>query len=91
MIEIFQVKYPNEVLFRLKPKRRYSNLHAKDYISLVRELSDEGLLELVPASANLYQTVSESDFVLAFPFTSPALIAKELQRDAIYLSLGITG
>jgi polysaccharide biosynthesis PFTS motif protein len=91
LIEFFQVKYPNQVVFRLKPKRRYSDLHAKDYISLVRRLSEESLLELVPASANLYQIISGSDLVLAFPFTSPALIARELQIDSFYLSTGIKG
>jgi hypothetical protein len=45
----------------------------------------------LPASANLYQTISQSDLVLAIPFTSPALLGKELGVNSFFVSTGIEG
>ena len=50
-----------------------------------------GKITRLSASANLYQTISKSDLVLAIPFTSPALIARELEVNSLFVSIGIDG
>lgn len=82
-------KYPGIVQIRIKPKREYSKTHSLIYISKLKEVSNRLPISLIPASANLYKSVSESDFVLAFPFSSPAILAKELCVSSAFLSTGI--
>jgi hypothetical protein len=49
------------------------------------------MIQVLPCSANLYQTVSVSDLVLAIPYTSPAILSKELGVDSCFVSIGIIG
>jgi polysaccharide biosynthesis PFTS motif protein len=86
-----QFKYPDKVLIQLKPKRKYHKSHSKSYISAVKEAEKKQMIQVLPCSANLYQTVSVSDLVLAIPYTSPAILSKELGVDSCFVSIGIIG
>jgi polysaccharide biosynthesis PFTS motif protein len=91
LIDYLEVKYPGRVIVQIKPKREYSQFHSKKYISLVKILSKQSVVKRLPASANLYQTISRSDLVLAVPFTSPALLGRELNVNSFYVSIGCDG
>jgi polysaccharide biosynthesis PFTS motif protein len=83
--------YPGKFQLRIKPKRKYSKVHSKTYISKIHELSKNRCVELISPVSNLYQVVSESDFVLAIPFSSPAVLAKELGVRSAFIATGIVG
>lgn len=84
-------KYAGKFQLRLKPKREYSKVHSKAYVSKVQELSKHGYVEVISPGANLYEVVSESDYVLAPPFSSPAVLAKELGVKSNFIATGIVG
>jgi polysaccharide biosynthesis PFTS motif protein len=75
---------------RLKPKRDYikaKNLnifHNQDYVQLLDTYQKAKMLTLLPADSNLYEVISMSDIVIGIPFTSPVLIAKELNIPCFY-------
>jgi hypothetical protein len=83
--------YPGKFLLRIKPKRKYSKVHSRAYISKIHELSKHENVELLSPRVNLYQVVSESDFILAVPFSSPAVLAKELGVRSAFIATGIVG
>lgn len=91
LIDLLEVKYPGRTIVRVKPKRKYSKYHSRKYISLLRTSAMQNKTRCLPASANLYQTISQSDLVLAIPFTSPALLGKELGVNSYFVSIGIEG
>lgn len=91
LIDHLEVKYPGRTIVRVKPKRKYSKYHSRKYISLLRTSTILNKAKCLPASANLYQTISQSDLVLAIPFTSPALLGKELHVNSYFVSTGIEG
>lgn len=77
----------SEFELKLKPKRLYSRVHSKSYIRLIEKLSTHRNVKLLPPRTNLYELISQSDFVLAVPFSSTALIAKELGIPTAYVCL----
>jgi len=91
LIDFLEAKYPNLVIVRIKPKRKYSRYHSKDYISVVNTASKQMKIKCLSPSSNLYQTISQSDLVLAIPFTSPALLGRELGVNSYFVSTGIDG
>jgi polysaccharide biosynthesis PFTS motif protein len=91
LIDHLEAKYPGRTIVRVKPKRKYSKYHAEKYISLLTSSTKQNKIKGLPASANLYQTISQSDLVLAIPFTSPALLGKELGVNSYFVSTGIDG
>ncbi len=91
LIDYLELKHAGRVTVQVKQKRKYSQSHSKKYISLVKISSKQMKIKRLPASANLYQTISKSDLVLAFPFTSPALVGKELKVDSLFVSIGCDG
>jgi polysaccharide biosynthesis PFTS motif protein len=76
-----------DIVMNVKPKRSYSRLHSKKYIKIIDTISKDGRVNLLPSRTNLYELISESDFVFAVPFSSPALIAKELGVPTAYVCL----
>lgn len=91
IVEILGEKYPEKMLVQIKPKRKYSKFYSKEYISLVKISSRLMKIKCLSASANIYRTISKTDLVLAIPFTSPALVAKELKINSFFVSTGIDG
>ncbi len=76
--------FGTKVEFRIKPKRAYGATHSKKYQANVVQLSKDIGIKILNPYANLYSIVSQSDTVIATPWTSPAVLAKELRTDAIY-------
>lgn len=89
--EMISQKYPNRLVLCIKPKRQYFKYHSEGYISIVKRATQLQQVRFLSPTSNLYATITKSDLVLAIPFTSPALIAKELNVKQIFVSTGIEG
>jgi polysaccharide biosynthesis PFTS motif protein len=82
-----QDQFGDSILFRIKPKRAYSSKHSKLYIEKIKIAAAQGKIILLNSNSNLYGVISESDLVIAVPFTSPAVIAKEMGTPSVYLAV----
>ena len=72
----------------LKPKRKYTPLHSRDYLAFLDNSSKNGLIEILEPELDLYKTISESRLSICYPFSSPAIIAKELEIPTAYFLSG---
>ena len=81
-----QNEFGEYLKIRVKPKRKYSKLHSQNYTKRILEAVEVGAVELLDHATNLYSAISESDIVLSVPFTSPSVIAKELDIPTFYCS-----
>ena len=79
--------YGNKVKVRIKPKRTHSPRHSKKYIEQIVKGSLENHYELLSPSANLYEVISQSDLVIATPWTSPAGLAREMALDSVFFAI----
>lgn len=68
----------------LKPKRHYSKIHSEKYIQFLKELAKNKIIEIEKSERDIFTLISQSKLVVCIPFTSPALIAKELRVPVIY-------
>ena len=74
----------------LKPKRAYGrNLrgglsHSSEYIELLRKLHKLNSIELLKPDVDLYQLVGSASLVIGIPFTSPVILAKELNIPSFF-------
>ncbi len=78
--------YGNKIIFRLKPKRTYGKFHSQRYVVRVKQLTAQFAINLLDPEANLYAVTSQSDLVIATPWTSPAVLARELDVDSVFFS-----
>ena len=81
-----QVDEELDVSLILKPKRSYSKDHSDLYSDFLKNLSAHGVLKICEPSFNLFDLVSASQFVICIPYTSPAVIAMELNVPVCYFS-----
>jgi len=79
-------KFGHRVEVRIKPKRASSRKRSEKYIAKITEIAGKGEIKILDAGINLYQTVYESDLVIATPWTSPAILAKELSVLSVFFS-----
>jgi len=86
MTKQLQDEFGKYLQLRVKPKRRYSKIHSQGYINKMNDGVHSGLVELLNPHTNLYSVISESDLVLSVPFTSPSVIARELDVPTFYCS-----
>ena len=68
----------------LKHKRAFFETHDVKYIQLIKELSDSKRLTLVDYDSNIFNLISDSQFVIVMPYSSPAIIANSLKVPAVY-------
>lgn len=77
------IKMPVRIL--LKHKRTHRYFHDAGYISLIERISGPGqAVQLVPLDINPYSFISSCDLTLVAPYSSPAHVATNLGRPAIY-------
>lgn len=79
--------YGNKVKVRIKPKRTYSPRHSQKYIEQILKGSREHQIELLSSNSNLYEVISQSDLVIATPWTSPAVLAREMASDSVFFAI----
>ncbi len=75
-----------QIRIQIKSKRERSEKHDERYFDLLHSLVNDYSIVLVSENANLYNLIFESDLVVSIPFTSPALIARELRVPSCYFS-----
>ena len=69
---------------QIKPKRKYQKIHSHLYINFVQNLIKNNNLKMLETNANLYDIIRDAKGVICIPYTSPALIANELNTPVIY-------
>jgi len=74
----------DSISLALKPKRKYSKFHAKEYVEMIRTLSSLGRFELIDPDYNIFELIKSAKFVVVIPFSSPALIAQRLGVKTCY-------
>lgn len=80
-------EYGSIVELRIKPKRPYGSQHSKEYITKLKMNSKSQNFKILDCNSNLYKVVSESDLVVATPWSSPAVLAKELHVNSLYFAI----
>jgi polysaccharide biosynthesis PFTS motif protein len=74
-----------KLLFGIKPKREFLNLHDANYVSLIKTLDKQlGGWTVFNSSENLYTLIMRSRVIVGIPFTSAILVAKELGKDCCF-------
>lgn len=68
----------------LKTKRAYAPVHDPKYLDFLEDLEQKGLIELLLYNENLYSLISNSDVVIAPPYSSPVLIGHKLGVPSIF-------
>ena len=84
VITKIRIDTKSEMILSIKPKREYSKLHSQKYLIYLKQLQEQKKILILKNSSNLYEAVQESDLVICVPWTSPALIAKELGVKTLY-------
>jgi polysaccharide biosynthesis PFTS motif protein len=69
---------------QIKPKRSYVSLHDQRYINTIIDFKKLGRVDVLDPFVNIYEVICNSDFIITTPYSSPALIAPELNKKAIY-------
>jgi len=62
----------------LKAKRRNANFHSEVYAQMLENYYNSGLITELNYNENIYDLIANAKVVIAYPFTSPVYIAKEL-------------
>ncbi len=80
-----ETQLQESIVINLKPKREYKKSHSSKYLNYLAGLEKGNQIKSIRPIENIYKLISSSRVVICFPFTSPALIAKELEVPVIYL------
>jgi hypothetical protein len=83
-------KFSTNFILRVKPKRSYSRFHSSEYISTLKKLSKEGMLQIVDWNENLYTCIGSSRAILSVPYSSPIEIGNEMGTPGAYYFDGNT-
>jgi polysaccharide biosynthesis PFTS motif protein len=68
----------------LKPKGTLGSNHLNSYLKLLDRLQEESNLRVIDPDTNPYPLIAESALIISIPFTSIALIGKEVNTKSIY-------
>ena len=74
----------------VKPKRMYAKNHSKKYIQLLKNLQIDEQLEILDPTSDTYSLIESAKLTLGMVFTSPVLIAKELNKPGAFVALNGT-
>jgi polysaccharide biosynthesis PFTS motif protein len=87
--DVIDVKNMNESLrdfeIQIKQKRQLnSEYHHKGYLDQLIKLESQNKIRIIPWDTNPFKIISESRVTISVPFTSIALIGKEIEVPSIY-------
>jgi polysaccharide biosynthesis PFTS motif protein len=85
-VKLVTQKIDKDISIYLKHKRAFHKTHSLQYITYVGELAKNGQLSRLPLNVDLYEIIAASKMIICFPFTSSAIIARELKVPSIYYS-----
>ena len=72
------------VILNIKTKRGYNTKYSKNYFDYLETLNESNQMNYVDPGENIYKLISSSSVIIAYPFTSPAYIAEELEVPWFY-------
>ena len=68
----------------LKQKREPSYVNSKYYLNEIKKLSNQNKLIEIDFNQSAVEIIKNSRFVICSPFTSPAIIAKQMGKGVVY-------
>jgi len=74
----------------LKPKRAYGKKQngklspSGEYLNFIDDLNQSKTIDILSAETDLYELVGKSSLVVGIPFTSPVILAKEMNIPCFY-------
>lgn len=71
----------------VKPKRSYSRNSSQEYVQALEIREKFGLVNVIDSSENLYDVIDKADLVVAAPYSSPAMIAREMNVGSVFFFL----
>lgn len=71
----------------IKPKRRHNKNHSKEYRNLLQKFQVEEKIKILDSTSNIYELIVSVNLTLGIAFTSPVLIAKELNKPGAFVCL----
>lgn len=82
--DVIDVCASHDIKIAMKPKRDYSAQHSKSYAKLIDDLQKAKLITLVNPQVSAKNLINHSNIIICAPFTSPAIIAKNLGKPIVY-------
>ena len=71
----------------VKPKRSYNKNASKKYTNLLKQMQIQEKLKILDSKSNIYGLISNINLTLGIVFTSPVLVAKELDKPGAFVAL----
>lgn len=84
VLESLSIRLNLSIELTLKPKRKLYFFKSDNYSKLLTQDQRKGIVKVVSPQSNLYNLIASNDIVIAYPWTSPAYIAKELLIPALF-------
>ena len=84
VLESLSVRLNVSIDLTVKPKRESDFSKSDNYSKLLSDDKRKGLIKVASPQSNLYNLISSYDLVIAYPWTSPAHIARELSIPAMF-------
>jgi polysaccharide biosynthesis PFTS motif protein len=83
-IEELDLKYGHNTKVVLKHKRKITKHHSSQYSKFIKDKVKNKQLHILDSGENLYKLISQSKLIIGFPFTSPVIIGKELNKPSVF-------
>jgi polysaccharide biosynthesis PFTS motif protein len=83
-IEELDLKYGYNTKVVLKHKRKSTKHHSLEYSKFIKDKIKNKQLQNLDSGENLYKLISQSKLIIGFPFTSPVIIGKELNKPSVF-------
>jgi hypothetical protein len=90
VINKYNDEFDKNLRLKIKHKRIPNRKHSAIYLNYVKRLINCGAIEAIVPTENLYRLISESRFVIGTPYTSPVIVAKELDVNSSFICFGST-
>ena len=87
VINKYNDQFGKNLILKVKHKRTPNKEHSAIYLNKLKNLINAGIIKTIPPSENLYTLISKSNFVVGLPYTSPVIIAKELEVNSAFVCL----
>lgn len=74
----------NPITLALKPKRKYTKFHSREYIKIIKSLPYKQGVKLIDPGHDIFELIKSANLVVVIPFSTPALLAKRLGVKTCY-------
>ena len=86
----FNNMFGKNLRLKVKHKRTPNKHHSVNYLNYVKKLVNSGSIDTILPTENLYRLINEAKFVIGTPYTSPVIIAKELEVNSAFVCFEAT-